>query len=634
VPSASVLIENRAFTLADLGASRVVETSDTHGWIDATYRAWYGGPATKNTTDTLENYGKTAYLAKSLVKVDHGDATDLTQPFHLRLTFDEARRGFTSLNDAAVAVFPGGVVYGLPAWIKTAPTPLPDNATPQQKLDRAQRQSQRSPTYNIRPFVVEQRYRIVAPPGFTLRGVPADRTTPLGPASLTERYSQESPNIATADFRFTTNKSLITTQEALDFREEIAQLYKRDTVMIDFAQTGMAMLAEGKIKAALAADRDAIAKNPNSALPHIWLAQALLAVGVGDMARAEAARAVALDPKSQAALMTQGWILQHDLLGNRFGSGFDRPGAIAAYTKAIPIRTEDFDPRFDLAVLDEFDANGVRYSPSANLPDAISLYRALIEDDLKKNSSLLSQHRINLGYTLLYNHDYSQLEKLLPDIPPGINPSALAIAVAVAEKDAPAGLAAADHLNLSVDDRNKALLAAGDALAQLGMYAQASSILSAGIQSGTDAPATARLISMYKDMHRVPQQAPPVTTPESAVYAELNIALSGNPDRAQLAALLSRHAYASDAAFQQNIDKNLEQADILHVIARNSHMSEITLRDVILGSTTFKSTGSDATGYKVISQTVGSAASQYFVVREDGTQCASGASAGAYVFAN
>ena len=139
-------------------------------------------------------------------------------------------------------------------------------------------------------------------------------------------------------------------------------------------------------------------------------------------------------------------------------------------------------------MLDEFDANGIRYSPSANLPEAISLYRDLIEDDLKKNSPLLSQHRTNLGYALLYHHDYSQLEKLLPDIPPGINTSALTIAVAVAQKDAAAGLTAADHLNLSVEDRNKALLAAGDSLAQLGLYAQASSILSAGIQSGTDAP--------------------------------------------------------------------------------------------------------------------------------------------------
>jgi tetratricopeptide (TPR) repeat protein len=333
----------------------------------------------------------------------------------------------------------------------------------------------------------------------------------------------------------------------------------------------------------------------------------------------EAARAVALDPKSPAVLMTQGWILQNGSLGNRFGSGFDLAGAIAAYTKAIPIRTEDFDPRFDLAVLDEFDANGVRYSPSANLPDAIALYRALIEDDLKKNSSQISQHRINLGYALLYHHDYSSLEKLLPDIPPGINQSALSIAVAVAEKDAPAGLAAADHLNLSVEDRNKALLGAGDALAQLGMYAQASSILSAGIQAGTDAPATARLISMYKTMHRVPKQAPPVTTPESAVYAELNLVLSGNPSRTELSSLLSRHAYASDAAFQRNLDKNLDHADLLHVVARNSQMSEIILRDVMLGSTTFKTTGSDATGYRVISQTVGSAASQSFVVREDGT---------------
>ena len=260
----------------------------------------------------------------------------------------------------------------------------------------------------------------------------------------------------------------------------------------------------------------------------------------------------------------------------------------------------------------------------ATLPRQICLRpfladRDLIEDDLKKNSPLLSQHRTNLGYALLYHHDYSQLEKLLPDIPPGINTSALTIAVAVAQKDAAAGLTAADHLNLSVEDRNKALLAAGDSLAQLGLYAQASSILSAGIQSGTDAPATARLISMYKDMHRVPLKAPAVTTPESAVYAELDLALSGNPNREQLTALLSRHAYASDAAYQQNIDKSLDHSDLLQVVSRNTHMSAIILRDVIIGSTTFKSTGSDAAGYRVISQTVGSAASQYFVVREDGT---------------
>ncbi len=619
VPSDSIVVENRSFTLADLGASRVVETSDTHGSIDATYRAWYGGPVTKSITDSLEGYGKTAYLAKSLVKVEHGDGADLTKPFHLTLTFDEARRGFTSLDDAAVAVFPSGVVYSLPAWIRTAPTPLPDNATPEQKQDRARREGQRSPTYNIRPFVVEQRDRIVAPAGFTLRGLPPDRTTPLGPASLTEHYTKESPNVVTVDLRFTTNKSLITAQEALDFRQAVAQLYKRDAVMIDFAQTGAALLAEGKIKAALAADHDAIAQNPNSALPHVWMARALLAVGVGDMARAEAARAVSLDPKSPAALMTQGWVLQYDLLGNRFGRGFDRAGAVAAYTKAIPLRTEDFDPRFDLAVLDEFDSNGVRYSPAANLPDAISGYRALIADDLKKNSSQLSEHRINLGYALLYNHDYPQLETLLPDISPGINQSALTIAAAVAQKDVPAGLAAADRLNLSVEDRNKALLAAGDSLAQLGLYSQAASILSAGIQSGTDAPATARQIALYHAMHRVPVDAPPVTTPESAVFAYLNLAMSGTANRAGLVPLLSRHAYANDAAFERNIDKNLNSADILHVIARNSSMSEIILRDIILGSTTFKSTGSDATGYRVIRQTIGNAASQYFVVREDGS---------------
>lgn len=383
VPSDSILIENRSFTLADLGPSQVVETSDTQGWIDATYRASYGGPQTKTTTDGLEGYGKTAYLAKSLVSVKHGDASDLLRPFNLTLTFDEARRGFTSLGEAAVVVFPSGLVYSLPAWIRTAPVPLPDSATPEQKLDRARREGQRSPTYNIRPFVVELRYRIMAPAGFTVRGLPPDRTTPLGPASLTEHYMQESPNVVAADLRFTTNKSLITAQEALDFRQAVDLLYKRDAVMIYFEQSGVKLLAEGKVKDALTADRNVIAQDPTSALAHVRYAQALLQVGAGDMARQEAAQAVKLDPKSPVAWISQGWVLQYNQIGDRFAPGFDRAGAIAAYLKALPLRTEYIDPRFDLAALYEYDDRGVRFSPAADLPNAIAVYRSLIEDDKK-----------------------------------------------------------------------------------------------------------------------------------------------------------------------------------------------------------------------------------------------------------
>lgn len=175
----------------------------------------------------------------------------------------------------------------------------------------------------------------------------------------------------------------------------VLELNKRDSVTIDFEQAGVKLQAEGKFKEAIAADEEAISEEPKSALAHVRLARLLLDLGVGDLARQEAKAAVAIDPKSVVALETLGWVLEFDSMGTRFGEGFDRAGAIAAYEKALPLRTDDFDPRFDLAVLDEFDANGVRYAPDANLADAIALYRSLIADDTKNNSSQLDQHRIS-----------------------------------------------------------------------------------------------------------------------------------------------------------------------------------------------------------------------------------------------
>ena len=619
VPEDSILIETREFTLPEIGPAHIVETSETHGYQDASYRSDYGGATSKKVKDALEKYVQGAYLAKSLTSIDHGDGTDFTRPFHLTLTIDGARRGSTSLFDGGVVIFPDNTLNTLPDWITTAPVPLPDDATPEQKQDRARTEAQRSPTYQVRPFIYEQRYRIHLPAGFTARALPPDRTTPLGPASLTEHYVQESPSLITASLRFTTGKSTITTQEALDFRQAVVEARRREAISIGFEQTGARLLAAGKIKEALSEDQAAIQQDPHSALPHVRLARALLSAGVGDMARKEAAQAVQLDPKSAPALTTLGWILQHDLLGVRFGPGFDREGAIDALRKAVPLHSEDFDPRFDLAILYEFDANGVRYAPAANLADAIALYRSLIETELAKNSDQVPQYRINLAYSLLFHHDYKGLDALLTDIPAGINHSTLAITSAVAQKDVAAGIAVADHLNVSENDRNKGLLSAGNYLAQLGLYAESSAILSAGNLGQNGAPAIARQIEMYKSLQRVPSASPPVTSPESLVFSSMNSVMSGTVDRKVMAAAVTPHAYASTAALERDLDKGAQSFGILHTLALNGGLSEIVLRDILLGGITIKSTGDDATGYRVLCQFVGGNALYPFVVKEDGT---------------
>ena len=75
--------------------------------------------------------------------------------------------------------------------------------------------------------------------------------------------------------------------------------------------------------------------------PRTRIARALLAGGMGEAAREEARRAVQLEPRLAPAWRHLGWVLQHDELGRRFGPGFDRAGALAAYRKAKELDPKD-----------------------------------------------------------------------------------------------------------------------------------------------------------------------------------------------------------------------------------------------------------------------------------------------------
>ncbi|HEX4140359.1 MAG TPA: DUF3857 and transglutaminase domain-containing protein, partial [Candidatus Methylacidiphilales bacterium] len=176
-PEDSILIENRTFKLAEFGPSHVEEISETHGTVDAVYRGDYGGPETPQIHENMENYVKNAYLAKSLTSLGHGDAADFDHPFNLTLVADQAKRGLTSLVDGIVVIFPSGTTNGLPKWFSTTPpVPGPDmSADTRHDLELAQKS--RPPTFAVRPYIYEQRARILIPAGFSLRSLPPSKTT-------------------------------------------------------------------------------------------------------------------------------------------------------------------------------------------------------------------------------------------------------------------------------------------------------------------------------------------------------------------------------------------------------------------------------------------------------------------------
>jgi tetratricopeptide (TPR) repeat protein len=616
-PADSTVTETRTFTLAEFGPSSVVESSETHGIIDANYRANYGGNDPR-IRESLDNYAKTAYYAKGLTNYTHGDAHDLSKPFTLTLNVKDAHRGVTVMEEALVAVFPNIVFDSLPQWFKTTPPVVGPNTTDDARHEMQLASAARAKTYTMRPFIDERRYRILIPDGFALRTLPPNKTTQLGPATLTETYAIESPHAVTATLHLDTGSGNLTADDAIAMRSAVLEFDKRDYVGIYFDQTAAKAFAEGHVRTALDTDRALITAHPEEALHHVRLARLLLEAGIGDLAHAEALKATQLDPKSSTAFYTYGWTLEHDSLGVRFGKGYDRPGAIAALKKAIELDADDNDPRFDLAILDENDTHGIRYAPDADLPAAIAVYRDLLTQNKDKDASALTQYQNNLLFALFFNKQFSEVDTLLATTPASNTHSAVAIATAVAQHGVPAGIAAADKGNVEANDRNSNLRTAGTMLAQLRMYTEASAILQAGIGGGDDAPTTARQIEMYKNLKPATLKPLPATDPAQPVQTITFGMMAGTLTPAAAEAALAHHAYSSPAALQRDVDRNIANTGFLSVVARKSDVTEPVLLDLIAGNMTYTATGDDATGHPVVVTTPGSEDNHFFVVREDG----------------
>lgn len=617
-PEDSVLIETRTYELAELGPSHVDEISETHGYIDATFRADYGGPETPAIHEQMETYIKNAYLAKSLAKVEHGDAADFDHPFNLTLAVDGSRRGLTSLIDGVVVIFPTSTANGMQKWFTTKPKSSEPNLSAEAKHDVELGEQSRPATFVIRPYISEQRVKILVPSGFTLRALPPNKTTQLGTATLTETYSDAEPGVVTATLRFNSGPSRLTAEQALATRTALIELHKRDYIGIFFDQSGIKALTAGHIREALEIDRNLISAAPSDALHHVHLARALLEAGIGNEAQLEARRATELDPKLADAFATLGWTLEHNALGERFGKGFDLAGAIAAYKHSIELDNDDSDHRFDLAILYEFDARGERYTADADIVSAIKGYKELIELNKDKGEDSLAQYRENLMYALLNSQQFAELDKMIASLPSTNSHRVMAITSAAAQRGAAAGISEADHGNVDSTDRNRNLRSAGAQLANLHLYSAAAEVMSAGMEGNSDAATAARQIELYKTLKPASMAPLPATDPAAPVHEGFMGMMAGTITREQMVNATSKHAYSSPESMERDIAKSMAGVGFMRRVAEKSDMTESVMLDLIAGNTTFSSKGDDEHGWAVMAQIPGTDPNHSYVVKEDG----------------
>ncbi|HMD33155.1 MAG TPA: DUF3857 domain-containing protein, partial [Candidatus Acidoferrales bacterium] len=601
-PGNNLLVEKRDFTLAEYGPARIVETSEPRGAMESNYRAAYGETDAKETHEALEKYMKDEYSAEALTSATHAPSTDLTKDFSLRLEAARGKRGYSSLNDAVVVIYPSGIVNQLPAAVQ----PQGDEEAP--SADQAE-SNKRTHDVFFEQVAIEWRYHIVPPPTFAAQPLPEDRNIPLGPASVTEHFKKEADGSVSAIVRFDSAKPRYTVEELQAFRLADTKLRNSDGILIRFVQEGAALQAEGRVKEALASYASLVALHPAEALHHSQIAYAMLDAGLGQQARDEAKKAVTLDATSPVAFQTQAWILQHDLIGRRFGTGFDLEGAIAAYRKAAELDPKDYATKANLAILLEYDANGNRYSSKAHLGQAVEEYKAVATLDPRRSK----EYDDNLLYVLAYSQRWKEAAEKAASLPGNATRQSILAAAAAVEQGPEAGIAEAGRRTSSDADRSGALMNAANLLFKLRMYPQGVALLSAsaGQQGSADVRARIQALSNVRPYEQLLLPATNVNrvvqdyfmclmeagfTPDKI----LRIIEFDPGDKKDVAELFSRENVTTRSHF------------------RTQGIPDAVILDTVFSNLKFSVEGDDASGYRVRAQPIGAPPVVFLISHQPG----------------
>jgi tetratricopeptide (TPR) repeat protein len=436
----------------------------------------------------------------------------------------------------------------------------------------------------------------------------------MGPASLSENYAVDGAGVVTADFTFTAGKARYTQDEVLALRAAVLEQNKADAIIVTFDQTGAKQLAAGKTREALEVDRALIAGHPKEAVHHVRMAYALLQAGVGDEARAEARKAVEVDPKSALAWSTLAWVLEFNSIGVQHGSGFDLNGGLDAFRKAKELDPDNMDHRVNLAILYEYDAIGSRYAADAALDKAIEEYQALKKQDKETGE----RYEDNLLFCLLYARRYKELLTEVAGLPSSAVRSGLSIAATAASEGVEAGIRRADQVSGDTGQRSEALTKAGEELIWLRLYPEAAQILTAGLQGQTSAAYLARQVEIFRNLR--PYDAKQTTEGDATGVVRRMMAdmMSGNLTEREVSQWLGRHAYANEEQWKKNLKKSEDAAGSLRVVADRAGTTLDVIRDTALGAMKVSTQGDDGAGYRITVQTVGAAPQQFFVTKEDG----------------
>ena len=607
--TAHVYRELRTFYLPEDGKGRVVEVTEPNASSEASLRRWVSGLDPKRLREQLEEYAKSAYVAKTLTHFETTEPKDLTKPFRLTVEVPESGSSFVSNGEASVIIniasLPQNVPNTLRDWKEVEPGTSPDDAPKKRTHDFL------FPQPGVREWV----YRVVPPLGYVPRTLPSNETKKVGTSTFTQELRTEADNTVVATFRFDSGKRRITRAEFEETRVAFTKFVTTNTVTIGFEMAGQTKLNAGDVRGALDEFRRLAALHPKEAQHHIETARALLAGGLGDAAREEIRRAIAIEPKNARAHQMQGYILLHDSLGRMYRKGFDLRGAIAGYRKAKELDPDDYAIRSSLANVLAFGEDGYRFGRGARLTEAVDEVNAVVKDLGEAGKPML------LELSPLYAHmgRFAELRAFAPTIE-DTRQRDMASVLATTVLD---GVDAAVRELGAFDQQRKRSYAStvAQTLLALRLYPQTAALMDVATQ-GTPAAAEQRqAIDLFKKLKRV-EDTPQDDGPRGVIAKFFDALMM--KDVAMLQQLLpAEYTGGDDDPLHELTEMDLRPPDELPMPV---------FRDLLAMAFEVQQEGDDETGYRLRMRPMGATAQSdelaLFVRRENGKWIIRGATNG------
>jgi tetratricopeptide (TPR) repeat protein/transglutaminase-like putative cysteine protease len=485
-PADNTVRDVRTFAAPEYGLSQLTQVVHYTGVFEIDERKW-SRAARADVLKKQRSHRIQSMFGGTLEQIATSDPEDLTKPFEQTVTVKDVPRVGSEREQIDVYLYPNHALEHLP-WILR---------------DKGERPRHNDFVWPV-PQIHEVENRIVVPVGFDLPAAAPERVRRLGTATLTERQRLDGRTLIVT-FQLDTGKVRIAPAELATLQAAVREL-DEVAVHIKIDQTAFALSAAGKPREAIAECERQIALHPKEALHHDQLSTILLRVGIGEAARREARKAVAIAPGDVDALVVLGWTLGFDTLGRQYTYDWDRAGAIAALQQARKLDPGHLGAIETLAQVLERDAAG-RVFESADLPAAAEAWRAALAIDKTDENALA------LAKVLLWSGQFAEAEKVARTASASEERNKWIVMAVAGGAGGKAAIKAADDLRIGAG-RNQLLDGVGWALLVMQRYDAARELLTESGMMAKMPPVASAMLNKLKKQPALPSK--PAASPSSS----------------------------------------------------------------------------------------------------------------------